>query len=75
MYLLFSFKIKYSNKYEINTIINAKHLIVELQHVIYNENAPVARETIPFIENIGFKCIAPLFCNNGPDGDYGFIKI
>ena len=57
-----------------NTIKNAKHLIVELQHTHYNQNAPLAHETIPIIENIGFKCIAPLFCNNGPDGDYSFIN-
>ena len=59
----------------INSIKNANELIVELQHIQYNENAPLANETIPFIENIGFKCVAPLFCNNGPDGDYGFTKI
>lgn len=59
----------------INTLKNTTHLIVELQHVQYNENAPLANETVPFIENLGFKCIAPLFCNNGPDGDYGFQKI
>ena len=59
----------------INSIKNANELIVELQHIQYNENAPLANETIPFIENIGFKCVAPLFCNNGPDGDYGFQKI
>jgi len=59
----------------LNTIKNAEHLIVELQHVQYNENAPLANETVPFIEDIGFTCIAPLFCNNGPDGDYGFKKI
>ena len=59
----------------INTIKNTKHLIVELQNIEYNKNAPLVNETLPFIENIGFKCIAPLFSNNGPDGDYGFIKI
>ena len=59
----------------VNTIKKAKHLIVELQHTQYNENAPLANETIPTIENLGFKCIDPLFCNNGPDGDYSFINI
>ena len=58
----------------IKTISNTAHLIVELQHEEYNLNAPLAKETIPFIENIGFKCISPLFSNNGPDGDYGFIN-
>ena len=57
------------------TISNAAHLIVELQHEHYNLNAPTTKETIPFIKNLGFKCVAPLFCNNGPDGDYGFENI
>jgi FkbM family methyltransferase len=56
----------------LNTFKNTTHLIVELQHLQYNENAPLASETVPFIESLGFKCVAPLFCNNGPDGDYGF---
>lgn len=59
----------------LNTIKNAKHLIVEMQHVIYNENAPLCDVTLPFIESCGFKCIAPLFQNNGCDGDYGFIRL
>ena len=57
------------------TISNTAHLIVELQHEEYNLNAPLAKQTVPFIEKIGFKCVAPLFCNNGPDGDYGFENI
>ena len=58
-----------------NTISNCAHLIVELQNTEYNLNAPLAKETIPFIKNMGFKCTAPLFSNNGPDGDYGFENI
>ena len=57
-----------------NTIKHAKHLIVEMQNVDYNENAPKVDITLPYIESHGFKCIAPLFCNNGPDGDYGFVR-
>ena len=57
------------------TISHTAHLIVELQHEEYNLNAPTAQKTIPFIKNLGFKCVAPLFCNNGPDGDYGFENI
>ena len=57
------------------TISNTAHLIVELQHEEYNLNAPLAKKTIPFIKKLGFKCVAPLFCNNGPDGDYGFKNI
>jgi FkbM family methyltransferase len=50
-----------------------QHLIVELQSTQYNKGAPLVGETFPFIESLGFKCIAPLFCNNGPDGDYDFV--
>lgn len=58
----------------LKTINNAKHLIVELQSSNYNEGAPLVTESLPWIEKNGWQCIAPLFCNNGPDGDYGFIK-
>lgn len=57
------------------TINTAKQLIVEMQHTEYNEGAPHVDETLPWIENHGWNCIAHLFNNNGPDGDYGFIKI
>lgn len=57
------------------TISNTTHLIVELQHTEYNLNAPTTKKTVAFIEKIGFKCVAPLFCNNEPDGDYGFENI
>jgi FkbM family methyltransferase len=59
----------------ITTLENATHLIVEMQHVEYNEGAPRVTETKPWIESLGWQCIAPLFSNNGPDGDYGFIQI
>jgi len=59
----------------IDIIKNAKHLIVELQHVQYNQGAPKIDTSLPIIEELlNFKCIAPLFQNNGPDGDYGFIN-
>jgi len=56
------------------TINAAKWLIVEMQHVQYNQGAPLAKETIPCIEALGWKCVAPLFTNNGPDGDYAFLR-
>lgn len=57
----------------INTLKQAKHLIIEMQSEEYNIGAPKVNETLPYIESIlGVKCVAPLFCNNGPDGDYGF---
>ena len=58
----------------VKTLRNAKDLIVELQHECYNEGAPLAAESVPFIESMGWKCVTPLFCNNGPDGDYHFIN-
>ncbi|MBD1218449.1 MAG: FkbM family methyltransferase [Aphanizomenon flos-aquae Clear-A1] len=57
-----------------HALSQTKHLIVEMQHVEYNQGAPKVDETLPFIESKGFKCVAPLFANNGPDGDYGFIR-
>lgn len=53
----------------------AKHLIVELQHTNYNIGAPLCNEVISLIESFGFKLETPLFCNNGNDGDYHFVKI
>lgn len=58
-----------------NTLVNTKHLIVEMQHEEYNQGAPKVDETRPYIESLGFSCIAPLFSNNGPDGDYGFVRV
>jgi alpha-N-acetylglucosamine transferase len=52
----------------------AKYLIVEMQHVDYNENAPKVFETKPFIESLGWKCIAEKFSDNGCDADYCFVK-
>jgi FkbM family methyltransferase len=57
------------------SLTNCKHLIVEIQHQIYNEGAPTVVHTLPYIESLGYKCVAPLFSNNGPDGDYGFEKV
>ncbi len=49
-------------------------LIVEIQREEYNEGAPLLGQTLPFVESLGFYCEAPLFCDNGPDGDYGFAR-
>jgi FkbM family methyltransferase len=56
-------------------VSHASNLIVEMQHENYNNDAPTSIDLVPVIENIGFKLITPLFCNNGPDGDYHFEKI
>ncbi len=59
----------------LNTLNYAKRMIVELQKVDYNDGAPKADKSLPFIESLGWKCDAPLFQDNGPDGDYSFVKI
>jgi len=59
----------------VKTILNCKHLIVEMQREQYNEGAPLVDETLPYIESVGFHCRAPLFCDNGADGDYGFERL
>lgn len=57
-----------------NVVKHAQHMIVEMQHVEYNDGAPLVSETLPWIESMGWKCVAPLFANNGADGDYGFER-
>lgn len=56
------------------TLKTCKHLIVELQHSQYNIGAPLNVESISFIESLGFELVTGLFTNNGPDGDYHFMK-
>ena len=51
---------------------HCQYFIVEMQKIKYNENAPLVTETLPYIESLGFECVAPLFSDNGPDGDYCF---
>lgn len=53
---------------------NATHLICEMQHTNYNDGAPNVHETKPFIESLGWECVAPMLQNNGPDADYGFRR-
>ena len=57
-----------------NTINNAKRMIVELQHIEYNLGAKMYQESLEIIKELGWSCCDPLFTNNGPDGDYGFIN-
>lgn len=61
-------------KGSMDTINCAKYLIVELQHVNYNEGAPLADETISFLKDNGWDMFAPMFSNNGPDADYCFVN-
>ena len=52
----------------------AKFLIVEMQHTNYNDDAPKVEVTKPFIESLGWTCIAEKFSDNGPDADYCFMN-
>jgi len=58
-----------------NTLSNCKYLIVELQDINYNNNAPLAPITIKYLEDNGWQLIARKFSDNGPDGDYCFRNI
>jgi FkbM family methyltransferase len=58
-----------------NTISYCKKMILELQKVEYNIGAPLKDDVINYMNKIDFYCCDPLFCNNGPDGDYGFINL
>ena len=56
------------------TLKTVKDIIVELQHTEYNQGAPQVQHSLPFIESLGFKCVAPMFAYNGPDADYHFVS-
>ncbi len=62
-------------KGSLDIINKAKFLIVELQHIQYNKDAPLCHETISFLKNNGWNLYAEKFSDNGPDADYCFIKI
>lgn len=49
-------------------------LILELQVVEYNQGAPLKDDVISYLYSIGFQLKTALFSNNGPDGDYHFVK-
>lgn len=59
----------------LSTIKNAKHMIVEMQHTDYNAGAPKVDVTLPFIESLGFKCVARRFAAAEVDADYGFVRV
>lgn len=61
----------------LNTFKNTKYLIVELQHENYNEGAPKFDETGPWLEHLGWKCIAWRFASGSAfsvDADYLFVN-
>lgn len=54
---------------------HTKHLILELQKVEYNKGAPHKDIVIDYIRSKGFILADDnAFSDNGPDGDYHFIK-
>jgi len=55
------------------TLKTARHVILELQSVEYNKGAPLKDSIISYMDQIGFDCKG-MFCNNGPDGDYHFVR-
>ena len=52
---------------------NCKHLIVELRSVEYNIGSPEKEVIIEYLASQGFKNMG-MFSNNGPDGDYHFMR-
>ena len=56
---------------------HAKYLIVELQHIEYNDNAPLFEESIAMIEKSGWKLINSQFSSSDYtiDADYLFKKL
>jgi FkbM family methyltransferase len=56
------------------TLKHAKYLLVELQHVNYNKDAPLANVTIEYLKSLGWECIVEKFSDNGPDADYCFVN-
>lgn len=55
------------------TLETCSHLIAELRDVEYNIGSPEKETVIKFLESVGFKNLG-MFSDNGPDGDYHFIK-
>lgn len=57
------------------TLQSVTHMIVELQHVQYNQGATLSSESLPIIESMGFTCVKPRITRRlGPDDDYAFVR-
>ena len=54
-------------------IKHAQHVVLELQKVEYNTGAPMHQEVIDYMYKLGFDCWG-IFSDNGPDGDYHFVR-
>jgi FkbM family methyltransferase len=57
----------------VETLQTVKHVILELQVIEYNKGAPLRDTVIEYMDQQGFDCLG-IFCNNGPDGDYHFMR-
>jgi len=57
----------------VGVLATTNHVILELQVVEYNTGAPLSDIVIDYMSSIGFDCKG-IFCNNGPDGDYYFVR-
>ena len=57
----------------VETLKSVQHVILELQVVEYNKGAPLRDYVIAYMNSQGFDC-AGIFSNNGPDGDYHFLR-
>jgi hypothetical protein len=55
------------------TLKSVKHVILGLQVVEYNKGAPLRDDVILYMHQLGFDCLG-IFCDNGPDGDYHFVR-
>ena len=67
---------------ELNILEGAKEcmnyatcLIVELQHVEYNQGAVLAPVVISYLSELGWTLFFSKFSDNGPDTDYCFMKM
>lgn len=57
----------------VESLRDVKNIILELQVVEYNKGAPLKDYVIAYMDSIGYDCLG-IFSNNGPDGDYHFVK-
>ena len=55
------------------SLMTCEHLIIELRNVEYNIGSPEKEEIISYLKTKGFDNLG-LFSDNGPDGDYHFIR-
>jgi FkbM family methyltransferase len=57
-----------------HALLSCKDIIVECQHVDYNQGAPKVEQVISYLNEIGFKLVDTI-CKNNIDGDYHFTRV